>query len=131
MGVWGIGPFENDDAADFLTRLNKADPDRVIEIIEQALSIPPGHLEYDDGATAVAAAAVVAYATGAHGPTALVDLVDHPFDPPPELREHAIRALQQVLTGDSELRGLWAEATQLDELTRQFDMLTRMLRGAE
>src|SRR5689334_554379 len=133
MGTWGTGPFDNDAAADFLDLLNDTGPSAAAEVVRQAFdqAATSDYLPYDDAAAAVAAAAVIAYATGAHGPDALADLVEAPPTPTPELRQHAARALDRVLADNSELRDLWADANQLDSVARELHTLREILTSAD
>lgn len=60
-GAWGEGPFDNDDAQDWLAECSRGDAS-VSQAIEAVLR--PGYLEVDVGSAAVAAAEVVATANG-------------------------------------------------------------------
>lgn len=60
-GAWGEGPFDNDDAQDWLAECSRGDAS-VSQAIETVLR--PGYLEIDVGSAAVAAAEVVAIANG-------------------------------------------------------------------
>jgi hypothetical protein len=62
-GAWGEGPFDNDDAQDWLIECSSsAGPGTIAEAINAALR--PGYLEADAGSVAVAAAEVIAAADG-------------------------------------------------------------------
>ncbi|WP_225640325.1 DUF4259 domain-containing protein [Streptomyces werraensis] len=61
MGTWGIGPFDNDAAADFADSLDTAEPERRVEMVRKVLVRTidaTGRLT--DADEAVAAAALVA-----------------------------------------------------------------------
>ena len=73
MSVWGPGPFENDDAADWLSELDEElEEESGAELLEEALSevADPenvGYVEIPDGAIAVAAAELLALLLGKPG----------------------------------------------------------------
>ena len=113
MGTWDIGPFDNDDAADFSGKLDAMpEHDRVAAIREALRDAAEcdGYLDSDIGAPAIAAAALVAR-----------DLVDaarfaSPYGPkqplpplPPGLKPLAVAAIDRTLAADSELAALWGE----------------------
>ncbi|MEW1953358.1 DUF4259 domain-containing protein [Terrabacter sp. NPDC080008] len=112
MGAWGVGPFENDDAADFVDELVRGSVTEAHQRVEWALRVPSGRIEYPRGATAIAAAA-------------LVDTcIDDARELEPELRDFAGRlridlsdevvrsayaSLIRVEQGDSEWNELWLD----------------------
>ncbi|WP_082519507.1 DUF4259 domain-containing protein [Variovorax sp. Root411] len=62
-GAWGEGPFDNDDAQDWLTECARsAGAPAIAAAIDAALR--PGYLEADAGSVAVAAAEVIASVDG-------------------------------------------------------------------
>jgi hypothetical protein len=116
VGTWGEGPFDDDNAADWVWELQEAADWRVIEsALRGAADVPSSdYLEAPDGQIAWAAAAVVA---AADDPSAvpLPDeasqwLAAHRDSRPTELRPLAVRALQRVMGSESELAELWQEA---------------------
>jgi Domain of unknown function (DUF4259) len=64
MGAWDIGPFDNDDAADFLAGLSGTPAAGRAGRLRAALALPGGYLQIDDASAAVAAAALLAAASG-------------------------------------------------------------------
>jgi hypothetical protein len=122
MGNWGTGIFENDTAMDFVGGLgdHPENAENVLrEALETAAHMDDGELDSDEGAGALAAAAVVSIAQG-----------DSPVTPPESLEDNlrqicrhvpidlaplAIEAIDKVLGDESELRELWGEAESLDE----------------
>ena len=64
MAAWGAGPFENDEALDLLADLEAALPDGRGARVRAALTLPDGEVEPAAANAAVAAAALVAAATG-------------------------------------------------------------------
>ena len=111
------GPFDNDDAADFANELDDSPEHERLALIRAVLTTTAEndtYLDYDDGAPAGAAAALVAcrlpggeqfapngYGAEAPAPDALLDLV--PL---------AISAIDRVLAANSELASLWSEDTR-------------------
>jgi hypothetical protein len=62
MGAWGSGPFDNDDASDWVEALEEAAD---FETVRQALNVEhTAYLEAPEGSIALAAAEVVAAAIG-------------------------------------------------------------------
>ncbi|MEU4834824.1 DUF4259 domain-containing protein [Streptosporangium sp. NPDC023615] len=112
MGTWDLGPFDNDTAADFSGRLDKAADEEREGIIREALARAAGtddFLDSDDAAEALAAAALVA----AQRPGG--EAVLSPYGPkkplpalPAELGGLAVQALDRVVAEPSEMMNLWA-----------------------
>jgi Domain of unknown function (DUF4259) len=128
MGTWGLGPFDNDAAADWAGALDDAAPEERCSLIRDALTAAIEAEEYLDGdeaATAIAAAAVVAAKQpdsleldNNYGPNA--DTVDS-LRLEPDLRVLATRALVRAWGEASEWRELWEEAGQYDEARSALD----------
>ncbi|MEO8376787.1 MAG: DUF4259 domain-containing protein [Candidatus Sumerlaeota bacterium] len=65
MGTWDFGPFDNDDASDWLFALEECDDLSVLSAALQAVNnIGGGYLEAAEGSNAIAAAEVVAALRG-------------------------------------------------------------------
>ena len=115
MGVWGSGPFENDDAGDWVYDLEGADD---FALVRDALDVAGSrYLDAGEGAAAVAAAAVVAAAldTGAiEGlPEEVVAWLEaHARQAEPADAQLASAALDRVTGEHSELADLWDEAPE-------------------
>ncbi|MFF0966414.1 DUF4259 domain-containing protein [Streptomyces sp. NPDC003703] len=113
MGTWDIGPFDNDTAADWTGALDDASADARRDLVLAALTRAAdttGFLDSEIGEEAVAAAALVAAQCPGGDP---VDSAYGPRQPVPDLtglRTPALRALDRVLTEESELLELWAES---------------------
>lgn len=60
MGAWGVKPFENDDAADFVYQVESDGLDAILSGLDAAATAD--YCEADQGAQAVAAAALAAAA---------------------------------------------------------------------
>lgn len=120
MGAWGDGVFENDDACDFLSEVESAEPEKRSALIFQVLRGVVdhcGYLEVDQGNIAIAAAALVAAArsgelAGAAGERSASIKVSTAT---PDLFALAARALERVTGTDSEWSGLWGEGAVLEK----------------
>lgn len=123
MGAWGSGPFDNDDAADWSGELNDAEPGERVEMIRAALTRAAqedDYVELDTAHVAIAAAAVVAAqrpegtpVESVYAPEFLTGGED--LDLPEEFTELAIRALDRVVSDESEWREQWEDADELSE----------------
>ena len=63
-GAWGTGPFDNDDALDWVWELSESDDSSVIEATLDAAANSSGYLEAYTASVAIAAAEVVAASRG-------------------------------------------------------------------
>jgi len=116
MGAWGPGPFENDDAMDFIGDLADGPTAELPDRLREALTLPEGYIESPEGAEAIAAAALVAARQGynPNDPTVSDLLAGHPFNPDEDLRSAAVAAIGRVSGSESELMELWDEAALRD-----------------
>ena len=114
MGAWDVGPFDNDNAADFAGDLDDTPEHERIALIRTVLTTAADndtYLDLDEGAPAVAAAALLAsrlpgggqFVPNSYGPKAPVPNL------PADLVPLAISAVDRVLAADSELASLWSE----------------------
>ncbi|BAL90318.1 hypothetical protein AMIS_50980 [Actinoplanes missouriensis 431] len=118
MGTWDFGPFDNDSAADWCGDLQDTEPSRRVAMIRETLSevLHEGeYLDSDEGAAAVAAAAVIASQlpggsplTSAYAPDFLTG--GGSLEIPADLPALALRALDRVAGDDSEWRDLWEDS---------------------
>ncbi len=134
MGAWGSGPFENDDACDWLDEL----ADSGVAALRAALALADDaeYLEAPDGSVIVAAAEVVAQMgvdtdddddddDDDDAPDELVAFLADCGPPPPALVAAARAALDRVTADESELRELWQDAeggawqAAIDDLKRR------------
>lgn len=120
MGAWGSGPFENDDACDWLDEL----ADSGVAALREALALADAadYLEAPDGSVVVAAAEVVARmaavvddeaeetAADAELPDEVTAFLASCGPPATTLIAAARAALDRVTADDSELRELWQDA---------------------
>ncbi|MCI4066078.1 DUF4259 domain-containing protein [Micromonospora sp. R77] len=122
MGTWGNGPFDNDTAADWCSDLDDADVAKRPAMVREALNRAAGedgYLDADIACEAIAAAAIVAAQqpggqpiTSPYAPDFLLN--GGQLDVPGDLAVLAARALDRIMSTDSEWRDLWQDATAGD-----------------
>jgi hypothetical protein len=135
MGAHGTGPFENDGALDLQDELRELDPDgareRLLQALDAVARVPNGeYLEKDEGEAGVAAAAIVAASRA--GDEELLKAADLESVVPTDLGELvdvAIRALNRVISAESELNAIWSGTTQYGEWRTGIDNILAALRG--
>ncbi|WP_421738671.1 DUF4259 domain-containing protein [Caulobacter sp.] len=131
MTAWAPGPFDNEEAADFIEDLTEA-PDwrMVMTLMEHAANVS-GYLEEADAELAVAAAAVVASCVGAGSvlPDNHADLKAALGAPPEGAANLARKALARVVSTASELDELWQEGEDHDAWLTQIAGLQSLLNG--
>jgi hypothetical protein len=114
MGTWGTGPFDDDQASDWVWELQEAkDWGVVMTALRGAADAADAYLEAPDGQIAWAAAAVVAAADdpGVTVPEEVSNwLASHRADRPSDAGPLASKALQRITSDQSELVELWEEA---------------------
>lgn len=131
MGAFGVGPFENDDAADWAQSLiESGSVDSVAETLLEFLFHEHEHLEAPKCSKAVAAAEVVAALNGFASsdlPSEIRRWAEARFGPAnAELIPPAERAVSAVMTR-SELEALWKESDQAEAwLDRMIDLTRRL-----
>lgn len=118
MGAWGLGSFDNDDAADFLADVTESgDLSLVREVLDNVLTSTE-YVEAPDASQAIAAAEILAFALGR--PTLAAQREEtlalwisrlRPVVEP-ELAAQARDALTRILAPNSELRELWEESDE-------------------
>jgi len=129
MGAWNPGPFDNDEASDFIEDLAEA-PDwrTVVQMLDHVTKLA-GYLEAPEGQIAVAAAAIVAAAVGEA--TILPDdrqaLKAALGAPPSGAVALARSALARVVAPASELDELWQEGDDHDAWLTQIAALQMTL----
>ncbi|HET7602086.1 MAG TPA: DUF4259 domain-containing protein [Gemmatimonadales bacterium] len=126
MGAWGVGPFENDDAGDWVWQLEEAEDLALVQGALEAAAHADGSLESPTSSEALAAAEVVAALAGHPAPD-LPDEVQswvsaHPDPVSPDLRALALAAVARVAS-DSELQELWAESEEGGEWSKRVEEL--------
>ncbi len=130
MGAWGIGNFDNDEAADWTYQLDKFDSTAIVAATLEEITSADDYLDVGECAIALAAAEVVAALKG------------NPTDNLPEevtywiayrephwdsrLVEIARQAVTRITT-DSELQVLFEESAEYEGwLAVQDDLLQRL-----
>lgn len=119
MGAWGVGPFSNDDAADFVDDVADLDPSDVQDALMQALQLASDdYVELPDGCTAIAAAALIAMKGGYTPPENDEPAANVGFEVTQQLRNAATAALRRVRGARSEWTEVWDDAGTVPEATR-------------
>ena len=136
MGIWDVGVFGNDAAADLLGALDDAAPAQALDLLRETLAFAAGHdgyLQVDDGQAAVAAAAVVAAQRlgGSRLDVTTVPpwMAEGGLDIPQEFDPLALAALDRVVREPSELRGLWEDGDGLQQFLATLVPLRAALSG--
>ena len=129
MGTWGLGSFENDDAADWVYELETVEDLSVCRNTFLSVMTEDEYLEQDQGARVIAAAEVIAALAGSlrHNLPEGVEswLTAHPLSPDADDHTLALSAIDRVLAPNSELRALWAEVgdglweSEIDDLRQR------------
>ena len=131
MGAWGAGPFENDDAADWVWDLEESSDDSVIASALGAVSdlSPDEYLEAPDATMGLAAAEVVAAAFGSPAPILPEGVANWIAGShvvmSPNLLDKARMTVERVST-NSELKELWDEAGDQQWLAHVFNLQARL-----
>jgi hypothetical protein len=126
MGSWGPGPFDNDDALDFVGDLREATPADIRHRFLSVLDVvrTDSGLELPEVNVALAAAGLVAIRNGAPEPdeTAVTEWLRHaPMNADPELCRMALKAVDRAFDPEvNEWFELWDEAGSLDLVTAAF-----------
>ncbi|MBW8858683.1 MAG: DUF4259 domain-containing protein [Caulobacter sp.] len=133
MDAWADGPFDNDDALDFIDDLAEAPDWRTVVQALDYVTKQAGYLEAPEGSIAVAAAAIVAAAVGEV--TILPDnhraLKAALGAPPAGAVALARTALARVVAPASELDELWQEGDGHDAWLTQIAALQTTLSTAQ
>jgi hypothetical protein len=114
MGAWGAKAFENDSALDWLVELEAEGVEGLRDLLVRvAQTDEEEYLDVDDGAPAIAAAEIVAAATGCgrdRVPEAVLAWLDaNEAEVVEEDVSLAGRAVERVVAASSELRELWED----------------------
>lgn len=131
MGAWGIGVWENDDAADFETELAS----KGSQVIEHALAQKTMGDYSDESlcAKALAAADLIAAAHGNNSkdfPTQAAQAAEwlqaNPYRPTQRSTNRALKVVQTIMT-NSELANLWQETKEAASWKRSLKNLETRL----
>ena len=117
-GAWDVGPFDNDDAADWVWELEESSDLSVVKAALKAVTESSSYIEAPTGTTAIAAAEVVAALKGqphAQLPDEVATWVEtQSQDGNGKLVELALQAIARVQDLDnSELAQLWSDSEEL------------------
>lgn len=117
-GAWDTGPFDNDDALDWVWELAESDDLTVVESALHDVTQSSGYLEAPTASMAVAAAEVVAALKGKPRerlPPEVVNWVrEHQQEVSLDVVQAARDAIALVVDGQSsELAQLWSESGEL------------------
>jgi hypothetical protein len=124
MGAWGAGPFESDEALDFLGDIEESGGPARLGALARPLehvAHSGGYLEAPDVTEAVAAAAFIGAVLNPTAAAAEPDRPEWTAEVSPdqidtELVELARQALRRALRArDNELHELWVESGAVDE----------------
>ena len=131
MGAWNFGPFDNDDAGDWLYELEKsADTSVIADALHRVTNIGDEYLEAPDCSSAIAAAEVIAALRGhpvSDFPDNAKQWVDaHRALDAAALVPVAVAALQRIRT-NSELKELWDESPEAPKWYATLDDVTNRI----
>ncbi|ESQ86209.1 hypothetical protein AEAC466_03165 [Asticcacaulis sp. AC466] len=117
MGAWSNGPFDNDDAADFMMELEAAPSWDMVRLAFDDVRANSEYVELAEGARAYAGAALITVATGKSDISAqdYYMTLDAMGSPPDDLIPMARTILKRLTTGDSELRELYLDSGNYNE----------------
>lgn len=126
MGTWGMGPFQNDTAADFSYTLDEAEAGEREAVVRKILSSAVRAQEHLE--EAVAAARLIA----AQKPTGEpVDDICGPREPLPDFPDDlcalAVEALDRVVADESYLAEPWDESGEGERWRRSIANLRAIL----
>jgi Domain of unknown function (DUF4259) len=121
MGTWGFGPFENDNAQDWV--LEELEGHSGAQVLGRAIrpvadSEPDENIDAPSGEIALAAAEVVAAINGY--PAADLPWQAHAYlgrpleEPVDQLKYLALLSVNRVLAANSELAEVWSDASSED-----------------
>lgn len=135
-GAWDVGPFDNDDALDWVWELTDSDDLSALDRAFEQVLRSPEYVEAPTASIAIAAAEVLAAVRGqpADGlPDEVVDWVQgHRLKADERLATRASKAIERIMDDDiSELAQLWADSPELASAWRSGlkDLLGRLQQG--
>jgi hypothetical protein len=130
MGAWGVGPFENDDALDFIGELSASGLSSLRAALDEVTTVQPGgYVDAPSASCAVAAAEVVAALKGTplRGLPSEVAAWISKTPPDDSLGPAARQAIDRIAI-DSELKDLWEESGEASRWNAYMaDLLRRLV----
>jgi hypothetical protein len=136
MGAWGTGIFDNDTACDWAYDLNETSDLSLIEsALDRVLNVDAEYLDASEAEEALAAAETVARLKGNWGiRNSYTEKMDKWVEtarltPPQALIEKALRGVERVLSGPSELLELWSEGEEFTAWEESVKDLSRRLKA--
>jgi len=136
MGAWGTGIFDNDTACDWAHDLKETSDLSLIEsALDKVLKFGAEYLDASGAEEALAAAETVARLKGNWGiRDSYTEIMDKWVEttrltPPQALIEKALRGIERVLSGPSELLELWGETDEFIAWEESVKDLSRRLRA--
>ncbi|MDJ0919426.1 MAG: DUF4259 domain-containing protein [Woeseiaceae bacterium] len=117
-GGWDTGPFDNDDALDWVWELAESDDLSVIDAALDGVIESPGYIEAPTASMAIAAAEVLAALAGRPAdalPDEVSSWVDsHDLDVNADIAAKARKVIRLIMDNEtSELAQLWGDAPPL------------------
>ncbi len=119
MGAWDATSFGNDTANDWAYGLEECDDLSYIKsAVQRVLEVGDDYLDSDEAVEAIAAAEVLAWLRGRSLPVNAYTkkvaewVAAHPIQPPPEMIQRAISALDRIERQPSELPKLWGDSPE-------------------
>jgi hypothetical protein len=139
VGAWGPGPFDNDDALDFIGAFGETNPaaieQRFLDVFDSVLNAGEGggddYIEVQVMSAAIAAAALVSAVNG--GPVPESPAVEQwleraPFAPDEDTVTQARRVFARAFEPENnEWYDLWSEGGSVDEVRAALDPYQRAL----
>src|SRR5262249_38028399 len=136
MGAWGTGIFDNDTACDWAYDLKETSDLSLIEsALDNVLKVGAEYLYASEAVEALAAAETVARLKGNWGiRNSYTEKMDKWVEttrltPPQALIEKALRGIERVLSGPSELLELWGEGEEFTAWEESVKDLSRRLKA--
>lgn len=123
-GAWDTGPFDNDDALDWVWELSESDDLNFVKATLRSAADTSGYLEAPTGSMAIAAAEVVAALRGNPRPNLPVEVTRwvrmHQVTVDDDLLRLARDAVERTKRRDSsELAQLWSESEEMEGAWRK------------
>jgi Domain of unknown function (DUF4259) len=130
-GAWGVGSFENDDALDWVSELQRASGPQLLVSTLQRVDEKSKYIEAPDCSVALAAAEVVAAARGKPAASLPAEVTSWIARVQPNVDARLLEAARSAVTNcrdgkNSELRDLWLEGDGKAWLNDSARLLARL-----